>query len=322
MTGPVPREPDPPGGGALVDVLIPTYRRPTALAVTLTALAAQTLRRFRVVVSDQTEDDPPAFGPEVEAVSLVVAASGRPVERFRHLPRRGMAEHRQWLLDQSRAPYALFLDDDAVLEPNLLERLVRALRDAGCGFVGSALVGLSHLDDERPHEQTMEFWDGPVRPERIRPDSPAWTRHVVHNAANLEHLRRHLAPSEDRLYKVAWVGGCVLYDVAKLRECGGFSFWWRLPQRHAGEDVLAQLRVMERFGGAGLFPSGAYHLELPTTIPPSDRVVDAPRAIDPDQLPRRPVRLKRHVDRLRRRPGPPAGRPRPPARRRRTVHHR
>jgi hypothetical protein len=31
---------------------------------------------------------------------------------------------------------------------------------------------------------------------------------------------------------------------------------------------------MERFGGAGLFPSGAYHLELPTTFP--NRTHDAP----------------------------------------------
>ena len=34
-----------------------------------------------------------------------------------------------------------------------------------------------------------------------------------------------LEPDEDRLYRVAWVGGCVLYDTAKLREAGGFEFW-------------------------------------------------------------------------------------------------
>ena len=66
----------------LVDVLIPTYRRPTALAVTLASLAAQTLRPFRVVVSDQTEDEPvPAFSAEVEAVTRVLEAGGRTVER-------------------------------------------------------------------------------------------------------------------------------------------------------------------------------------------------------------------------------------------------
>jgi hypothetical protein len=29
---------------------------------------------------------------------------------------------------------------------------------------------------------------------------------------------------------------------------------------------VAQLRVMERFGGAGIIPSGAVHLEAPTTV--------------------------------------------------------
>ncbi|MEB3210637.1 MAG: glycosyltransferase [Leptolyngbyaceae bacterium] len=39
-----------------IDVLIPTYNRPDALVVTLTSLCAQAYRDFRVIVSDQTED--------------------------------------------------------------------------------------------------------------------------------------------------------------------------------------------------------------------------------------------------------------------------
>lgn len=41
---------------ATVDILIPTYRRPAALAVTLTSLISQTCRDFRIVISEQTED--------------------------------------------------------------------------------------------------------------------------------------------------------------------------------------------------------------------------------------------------------------------------
>lgn len=259
-----------------VDVLIPTYARPTALAATLGTLVGQTLGRFRVVVADQTDIGQPAVErPEIEGLARVLRASGRPVELHRHLPRRGMAEQRAWLLAQARAPYALFLDDDVACEPHLLHRLLAALRRSGAGFVGSAVVGLSFVDDVRPHEQAIEFWpDDRVDPEVVRPGDAAWTRHVLHNAANLEHARRRLRPTRDRLYKVAWVGGCVLYDTARLRAVGGFDFWPELPQTHAGEDVLAQLRVMARFGGAGLFPSGAYHLEADTTLP--DRPVDAP----------------------------------------------
>ncbi len=76
---------------------------------------------------------------------------------------------------------------------------------------------------------------------------------------------------------MAWVGACVLYDVAKLREVGGYDFWRELPPEHSGEDVLAQLRLMSRYGGCGIIPSGAYHQELPTTV--VDRRVDAPKAL-------------------------------------------
>jgi hypothetical protein len=265
-----------------VDILIPTYRRATALAITLAGLVSQSYRPLRIVVSDQTEDEPiPSRSPEVEGVVRVLDGVGIAVERHRHVPPRGMAEHRQSLLDRARAPYALFLDDDVLLEHDVVERLVRAIRGARCGFVGSALVGLSHRGDIRPHEEAIEFWDGGVRPELITTGGSAWPRHRLHNAANLRHLQDRLGVTEDRLYKVAWVGGCVLYDVAKLRATGGFRFWRRLPRRHAGEDVLAQQQVMARFGGAGLFPSGSYHLELPTTI--DDRRVDAPRVLTPSR---------------------------------------
>jgi GT2 family glycosyltransferase len=271
-------------GPAPLDVLIPTFRRPAALGATLAALAAQSLRPFRLVVSDQTDDREPAFdAPEVQSVLGVLELTGRTVELHRHLPRRGMAEHREFLLSRVRAPYALFLDDDVVCEGDLLSRLLRAIRDAGCGFVGAGLIGPSFADDRRPHEQPFEPWPGNrVRPEPVEPGSDAWERHRLHNAANLHHLRERLEAEtgrrpDDTLYKVAWVGGCVLYDTAKLREVGGFSFWRDLPEEHAGEDVLAQLRLMRRHGGAGLFPSGAYHLELPTTIP--HREVDAPRVL-------------------------------------------
>ena len=66
---------------------------------------------------------------------------------------------------------------------------------------------------------------------------------------------------------------------AKLRAAGGFDFWPQLPADHCGEDVLAQLRVMQRYGGCGIIPSGAYHLELPTTL--RERRVDAPYVLWP-----------------------------------------
>jgi glycosyltransferase involved in cell wall biosynthesis len=262
-----------------LDVLIPTFNRAAALAVTLTSLCAQTRRApggvpFRVVVSDQSEVSVESSG-EVRAVLAVLRTQGHRVELLRHLPRRGLAEQRSFLLEHCRAEHALFLDDDLLLEPWVIEQMTHTLEREGCGFVGSAVIGLSYVHDLRPHEQHVEFWSGPVQPERVDPGSPAWARHLLHNAANVWHVQRalDLSPQAAHAYKIAWVGGCVLYDANMLRAVGGFDFWTELPHEHCGEDVLAQLRVMARFGGCGVLPSGAYHLELPTTVP--NREVDA-----------------------------------------------
>ena len=262
-----------------VDVLVPTCERPTALAATLATLIGQTCRTFDVVVADQSDGEAGFDTGETAAIARLRRARGNRVTLLRNLPRRGLAQQRQFLLDQSRVPLVLFVDDDVLLEPDLIERLRRALMRSGAGFVGSAVIGLSFQADERPHQQAIEYWDGPVQPECVAPDGPAWQRHHLHSAANLWHVQQRCRDPGDRLYKVAWVGGCVLYDAAKLRECGGFGFWRELPIDHCGEDVMAQLRVMERFGGCGLLPSGAYHQELATTV--ADRRIDAPRVLLP-----------------------------------------
>lgn len=259
-----------------IDVLIPTCDRPCALAVTLTALHGQRFAEFRMIVSDQSESQEAFEQPEIQALLRILRAGGREVQTWRHLPRRGLAEQRAFLLSKASAPYCLFLDDDVVLDQDVIERLYATIRKQRCGFVGSALHGLSFVDDVRPHQQHIEFWESGVVPETVTPGSAQWERHHLHSAANLFHLQGALGlgPHDTRLYRVAWIGGCVLFDTAKLRAVGGFDFWCDLPPEHCGEDVLAQLRVMQRFGGCGMIPSGAYHLELPTTVPM--REIDAP----------------------------------------------
>ncbi len=261
-------------------VLIPTFNRPAALAVTLATLTSQTFRDFQVKVADQGEDQAVVGCGEVQAVVNLLRFHGQEVSILKNLPRRGMAQQRQFLLDQVTTPYALFIDDDVLLESYVIENMVRTIQEEGCGFVGSALAGLSYINEVRPAEQKIEFWEKRVEPEHVRPGEPAWERYKLHSAANIIHAaqRLHLSPNWPLKYKVAWVGGCVLYDSQKLRDVGGFLFWKDLPANHAGEDVLAQLRVMDVYGGCGLIPSGVYHQELPTTV--SDRSVDAPKVLE------------------------------------------
>jgi GT2 family glycosyltransferase len=258
-----------------LDVLVPTVHRPVELATTLAGLAAQG-HPFGLVVSDQSTGPASYDTAPAQTMLRALRVAGHPVRVCRHLPRRGLAEHRAALLARSAARYVLFVDDDVWLEPGTVARLHEAIVELRCGLVGAAVQGLSYLDDHRPAELApFERWHGRPVPERIDPGTPEWQRWTLHNAANPAHLaERHLGPGERWVpYKIAWVGGCVLYDRRELDAVGGFGFWPELPENHCGEDVVVQQRVLARAGGAGILPSGAYHLESPTTVP--DRTVQA-----------------------------------------------
>ncbi len=255
-----------------VDVLVPTRNRPAELAATLSGLAAQD-GEFGVVVSDQSDGAAAWEHDAVAGLVRILRHRDHPVLLCHNLPRRGLAQQRAFLLDRSTARYVLFLDDDVWLEPGTLHRMVSALATLRCGFVGSFPHGLSYVDDHRPDEEkAYEEWAVRPHPERIAPRGPRWQRARLHAAANLLHVQQRLdlAPGQWRAYKVAWLGACVLFDRAALVAAGGYDFWPRVPANHAGEDAAAQLRVLARAGGAGLLPSGAYHLETPTTVPDRD----------------------------------------------------
>ncbi len=179
-----------------------------------------------------------------------------------------MAEQRNFLLEQSSAPYVHFLDDDVLLDPPVVERMLRVIQAERCGFVGCAAAGLGYINDVRPHQQHIELWSGQVTPEPFEPETIPWDRHLVNNAANPLHLEQQFVRGCSIVrYKVAWVGGAnVLYDRAKLIDVGGFSWWDRLPPEHAGEEVVAQFMLLRTYGGCGILPGGTYHLGLPTTV--------------------------------------------------------
>jgi GT2 family glycosyltransferase len=250
---------------ATVDVLIPTFNRRESLIFTLSGVVLQTLTDLRVIVADQS-DEPVGQSPVIQSLRRIVEIRGGSLEVHHRGPPRGIAEQRDFLLRQSSADTVLYLDDDILMESWVVDRLYRVLREQGCGFVGAFPTGISYTDDYRPLDEAVDFWEGPVRPEVVNPGSPAWQRARFHTAANAHHVSQRLPLGETRLYKVAWLGACVIYDRAKLLEVGGFSFWSRLPRYHAGEEVLVQNLLMRRWGAAGILPSGTYFSEVPTTV--------------------------------------------------------
>jgi GT2 family glycosyltransferase len=263
-----------------ITVLIPTYNRADALAVTLTSLCFQDQNDFDIIISDQSTNEEVYRNASLITASLLLEKKGHNVSVLKNLPRQGLAQQRQFLLEQAETPYVLFLDDDVILEPYVVKNLLKVMQEQETGFTGNAVIGLTYKNDIRPDQQNITFWEEKIQPERIEPGSEEWQRYRLHNAANPLHVQEKykITPDNPVPYKIAWVGGCVLYDREKLNAAGGFSFWKDLPENHCGEDVLAQLRVMKRFGGCGVLPSGVYHQELETTVP--DRKVNAPEVLE------------------------------------------
>jgi len=251
---------------ALVDILLPTCNRLPSLIMALSGIASQTaLGRCSLIVSDQS-DDSAWDSPVVQSLCRMIEARNAPVSWHRRRVRKGIAEQRDFLLRQSKSPNVLYLDDDVFMESWVVGQLMDTIIEQQCGFVGAFPTGLSFRNDVRPHQQIIEYWEGSVRPEAVEPGSPEWERAQLHRAANAYHVARTLPAGERKLYRVAWVACCILYDRPKLLGIGGFGFWSKLPRYHSGEEVLVQNLLMRRWGGCAILPSGTYHSELPSTV--------------------------------------------------------
>ena len=247
------------------DILLPTFNRLASLVMTLGGVATQSARDVRVIVADQS-DESVADDSVVQTLGRLIEERGGAVEWHHRPPLHGIAEQRDFLLRQATADSVLYLDDDVLMESWVLERMLTILADEGGAFVGAFPAGLSHRDDRRPEQQKIDYWQGPVQPEVVEPESAEWERWPLHLAANLYHVGQSLPPGTWRRYKVAWISSCILYDRRKLEAVGGFSFWPRLPRYHSGEEVLVQILLMRRWGGCGMVPSGTYYSQVETTV--------------------------------------------------------
>jgi glycosyltransferase involved in cell wall biosynthesis len=256
-----------------VDILLPTCNRLESLIFTLSGVANQSLTDIHLVISDQSET-PVQQSPVVQSLLRIIEARGGTHEWHYRTPSLGIAEQRQFLLNQASSDLILYLDDDVWMEPWVLQKMVDTLVEEQCGFVGAFPAGLSYRNDVRPDQQIIEYWDGPVQPEAVWPDTPQWERAQLHRAANLYHVSQNLSTGESRLYKLAWIASCILYDRKKVLEVGGYSFWDRLPRYHSGEEVLLQNLLMRRWGGASIMPSGTYYSEVTSTVLNDDGTVD------------------------------------------------
>ena len=230
------------------DILLPTCNRLASLVMTLGGVAAQTARDLRVIVADQSER-PVADDPVVETLGRVIEERGGFVEWHHRPPLHGIAEQRDFLLRQATADTVLYLDDDVLMESWVLERLPAILDDERCAFVGAFPAGLSHRHDRRPEQQPIDYWQGPVLPEMVEPESAEWERWQLHRAANLYHVAQSLPPGHGGATRSPGSRPASFTTAASWRRWGDSPSGPRLPRYHSGEEVLVQNLLMRRWGG-------------------------------------------------------------------------
>ncbi|MFO1270970.1 MAG: glycosyltransferase family 2 protein [Rubrivivax sp.] len=139
----------------LISVIVPTFNRAEILERCLQHLAAQTLPadRFEVIVVDDGSAD------HTEAV-VRDAARRRPVV-YERQPNSGPAAARNRGLARARAPWVLFLNDDALLVPRALEIHLaeHARRGPKAAVLGSFFMHPEFTPTDRPVGYCMDRSD-------------------------------------------------------------------------------------------------------------------------------------------------------------------
>jgi glycosyltransferase involved in cell wall biosynthesis len=133
----------------LVTIGIPAYDRPAELDRAVRSALAQDHPAIEVLVSDDASPD-----PAVETVLGVLAASDARVRHVRQPRNLGHAGNYQWVLENARGEYFMWLADDDWIDPGYVSRCLAALEDDPttilvCGLARCYEAGV-HVLDERP----------------------------------------------------------------------------------------------------------------------------------------------------------------------------
>lgn len=212
-------------------VIICTYRRSERLKTALDSVLTQTCDpgRFEVVVVDN--------GKEHALIEEVVrqcqaAAGGGPALRLVHAPNTGLSHARNAGLAAARGRCLLFLDDDAVADPDWVRVMVNAFDShPDAGVIGGRIV----LRDPDP---APPWW------------RPAWRGYWSHFEPG--HVAFHRATG---WWEFPWGANWAARRVALL-QCGGFrSAYGRVGNDFGGgEELVAGLLVTSLGFSVGFEP--------------------------------------------------------------------
>lgn len=111
-----------------VSIIMPVYGAEATLERCLRSIQAQTLTDWEVIAVDDGS-------PDRSGALLDRAAAADPRIRVVHQPNGGVASARQAGLDQATGAYAIHVDPDDWVEPDMLETLVDEARRTGADMV-------------------------------------------------------------------------------------------------------------------------------------------------------------------------------------------
>lgn len=117
-----------------VSIILPTYNRAYCIGRTIDAIRAQTFTDWELIVCDDWSSD------ETPAVVHSYLAADTRIRYERH-PRLGLPGNRNSGIARARARLIYFIEDDVVLEPAALGKLVCAFRQLKCKGVKLGAVG-------------------------------------------------------------------------------------------------------------------------------------------------------------------------------------
>lgn len=190
-------------------MVIPTYRRERSLREAIESIDCQTYPFIQVIVSD---DD--AQGSGKSAISNLETKTK--IEYYRNSRRLGLPANRNRGIERANGELVMSLDDDAVLERDCIERLVRtyeALESAGCriGAVGPAVV------TERKRGETATLLDFAAR-SYVRTHGKPCVRDVFTGLAFMD-----FKPSSNQVLEVEELHSSSLYPRHVLSLVGGYE---------------------------------------------------------------------------------------------------
>ena len=230
-------------------VIVPTYNRPRELRECIRSVLAQTVRPQEVLVVDDGDLDELPLGQEVRRAGIAY--------RLIRKPTPGLTESRAAGVASSSGEIVFFLDDDVVLFPDYIERILEVYAADGphrIGGVGGVIVNTKPLTFARSLRYAFNvafllsgFREGGVLPSGVATDFGT-TPFLLRETSTVRFLS----------------GG-----VSSFRREVFDTFGWspRFDRFAVGEDKHFSIRVGHRYKLVVTPHARLYHYETPAMRP-------------------------------------------------------